>query len=59
MCKTGRPNQQAFVLSSDKVNEFLEQDNSKFKEFVDKFEKFTVNRENELIMKEGKIRNEN
>lgn len=44
MCKTGRPSQQAFVLSSDKASEFLTQDNSKFKAFLAKFEKFTVNR---------------
>ena len=35
-----KPNQQAFVLSSDKASEFLTQDNSKFKKLVAKFEKF-------------------
>ena len=39
-----REKDHAFVLSPEKIDEFIQQDNSKFKQMMQKYEKFTGKR---------------
>lgn len=43
MAAMSKPTECAFVLSPQKADEFLKQDNSQFKSIMAKFEKFTKN----------------
>lgn len=42
------PNNQAFVLSEDKVESFLKQDNSHFKKAIERFEKIKRKKKSDL-----------